>query len=192
MTSLHLPIASPCHEDWDAMDPSARGRFCHSCAKDVHDLAAMTEREARELLAATAGQRICVRYLADREGRIRFRPEAVRVGVAVAGLALAACTPHDNPTHANLRQQPAIEHVVPRVDPEPELRPKMGEAPMVEVEPPQPPQPPQPIMGGITAPPPPVVQHVKGEIAVPNEPCDGPPPARPASDDLPRWHEGMR
>ena len=23
-------------------------------------------------------------------------------------------------------------------------------------------------------------------------PCDGPPPARPASDDLPRWHEGMR
>jgi hypothetical protein len=184
MTSLHLPIASPCHEDWDAMDPSARGRFCHSCAKDVHDLAAMTEREARELLTATAGQRICVRYLADREGRIRFRPEAVRV--AVAGLALAACTPHDNPTHANLRQQPAIEHVAQRVDPQPELRPTMGEAPMVVAEPPT------PIMGGITAPPPPVVQHVKGEVAVPNEPCDGSPEPKPASDALPRWHEGMR
>lgn len=186
MTSLHLPIASPCHEDWDAMDPSARGRFCHSCAKDVHDLAAMTEREARELLAATAGQRICVRYLADRDGRIRFRPEAA-ARAAVAGLALAACTPHDNPTHANLRQQPAIEHVVPRVDPEPEVQPTMGEAPMVEVEPPR------PKMGRISAPPPPVVQHVKGEIAVPNEPCDGPPPAgKPTGDGLPRWHEGMR
>jgi hypothetical protein len=191
MTSLHLPIASPCHEDWDAMDPSARGRFCHSCAKDVHDLAVMTEREARDLLAANAGQRICVRYLADREGRIRFRPEAV-ARAAVAGLALAACTPHDNPTHANLRQQPAIEHVVPRVDLQPEVRPTMGEAPMVEVEPVRPAS---PIMGGISAPPPPVVQHVKGDIAVPNLPCDGPPPtAEPAgpSDDLPRWHEGMR
>lgn len=184
MPALHLPIASPCHEDWDAMDARERGRFCRSCAKDVHDLASMTESEARALLADHAGQRICVRYNADRAGRIHFRPEAARV--ALATLALAACTPHDNPGHAAPKLPPmeqAVQHVVAPV-PQPELVPTMGEAPIVEPE--------RVLMGDIAAPAPAKVQHVKGEIAVPNEPCD--PAAKPAGglDDLPRFHDGMR
>lgn len=184
MTAVRLPIANPCHEDWDAMDPRARGRFCQSCAKDVHDLAEMTETEAKSVLAAHAGQRICVRYNLDVDGSVRFRSEVLPL-VALAGLALAACAPHDRAPDPVHRNGAMIEHLAGRT--EVEERPVMGEAPMIE------PPPPVQKMGKIAAPSPPV-QQLKGDIAVPNEPCDPPPPARPAGalDDLPRFDERMR
>src|SRR5690349_181738 len=91
---IHLPIAEPCHEDWDAMEPRERGRFCASCKKDVHDLSAMTEDEARDFLRVRAGTRLCVNYRHDPAGRIQFRAAAV---AALAVSAIAACTPHDRP-----------------------------------------------------------------------------------------------
>lgn len=177
MTVLHLPIAKPCHEDWDAMDPEASGKFCNSCSKSVHDLTDLTEDEAKAVLAQHVGRRLCVRYNVDNAGTIRFRTAA---RVAVAGLALAACTPHDRPIEqraTTIETTPAptvgTTPVVPRVV-EPEVRPTMGEPPMIE--------PVEARMGDIAAPTPPPVQHVKGEIAVPNEPCDSdakPPAAGP-------------
>ncbi len=109
MRTTHLPIANPCHEDWDAMDPDARGRFCQVCVKPVHDLSGMSEPEARDVLAQAAGSRICVRYAHDTQGRIRFRePPAPRtcrspwrlpsLGAAAVAMAMAACTPHEHPS----------------------------------------------------------------------------------------------
>lgn len=181
MTDLHLPIAKPCHEDWDAMDPASNGRFCHSCSKSVHDLTDLTEDEAKVVLAQHAGGRVCVRYNVDNAGTIRFRAAA---RVAVAGLALAACTPHDR-----VEQRPTTIETMPTANPtptvptvvEPEVEAKMGEAPIVE------PSKVEPMMGDISAPTPPPVQHVKGEIAVPNEPCDG--DTKPAAG-TPTAHQG--
>src|SRR5687768_15832027 len=95
MRTIHLPVAEPCHERWDAMEPEARGRFCQVCTKSVHDVSSLTEDETRALLQANAGRSICVRYTHDAAGNIRHRRPAALAVVAVA--ALAACTPHDAP-----------------------------------------------------------------------------------------------
>lgn len=47
------------------MKPVPGGRFCDDCSKVVHDLSAMSEEEARALLASTPKERVCVRYVYD-------------------------------------------------------------------------------------------------------------------------------
>jgi hypothetical protein len=100
MRRLHLPIQDPCHEDWTAMESDGESRrFCLVCTKHVHDLSAMTEATARAVLADGRSEgRMCVRYLADEAGNIRFRPETVeapslwRMTLAAAGMAMALLT----------------------------------------------------------------------------------------------------
>ena len=48
MTQYHIP--EPCHEDWDAMTPEEKGRFCKVCEKSVVDLTAMPAEKAQGLL----------------------------------------------------------------------------------------------------------------------------------------------
>lgn len=155
---IHLPIAEPCHENWDAMEPRERGRFCASCKKDVHDLSAMTEDEAREFLRERAGTRLCVNYRHDTAGRIQFRAAAV---AALAVTALAACTPHERATPQPTTQttEPAPTAVVP---------------PSMPTEPPKPPEPEITMLGQAVAPPVEPMPMRKGDVAVPNEPCDPP------------------
>jgi hypothetical protein len=163
MRTLHLPIADPCHEDWDAMDANEQGRFCGKCTKQVHDLSTMTEPEAQSLLRARAGGRICVRYEHDDAGRIRFRPASL-ARTALAGVALAACTPHDHPStqvqstqSVDVVDAPAPVPIAPTVT--------MGDVAPEPVK----------IVKGEIGPEPPMEIHVrKGDIAVPNEPCDPP------------------
>jgi hypothetical protein len=79
-------------------DGDAR-RFCGVCVKQVHDLSALTETEARTVLAdESAKGRVCVRYKADAAGNIKFKPETVtaasvwRMTLAAAGMTLALLT----------------------------------------------------------------------------------------------------
>ncbi|MCB9742787.1 MAG: hypothetical protein H6741_11885 [Alphaproteobacteria bacterium] len=85
-----LPIPEPCHADWGAMQGDARKRFCQSCTKHVHDLSAMTEPEAKAVLQQPE---VCVRYTAEPDGAIRFKPSRRRrfasALAAAAGVALA-------------------------------------------------------------------------------------------------------
>jgi hypothetical protein len=97
MNRNDIPIASPCGEDWTTMRGTNTRRFCDSCKKHVHDLSAMTEAEAAELMATRATEGLCVRYLYDADGRIAFAPKVVPVSMlsrakrhAVAALAVAA------------------------------------------------------------------------------------------------------
>ena len=101
MRSSQLPIASPCHESWDAMHGDAERRFCGVCQKDVHNLSAMGHEDAAALLRARAGEPLCVRYTAEPDGALRFRDLVPRssltrkiVRAAFAATMLAACTPH--------------------------------------------------------------------------------------------------
>lgn len=60
-------VASPCHADWDAMTGDDRARFCPSCAKNVYNLSAMTEREAQTLIQEKDGH-LCIRYFQREDG----------------------------------------------------------------------------------------------------------------------------
>jgi hypothetical protein len=40
-----ISIPKPCHEDWNAMRPNEKGRFCDSCQKTVHDFSSMSDEE---------------------------------------------------------------------------------------------------------------------------------------------------
>ncbi|MBK7827089.1 hypothetical protein [Nannocystis sp.] len=100
MRSNQLPIDSPCHESWEAMDGDAERRFCGVCQKHVHNLSAMRHDDARALLAESAGANLCVRYSAETDGSLRFRDlvPAARltrglVRSAFAAVLLAACDP---------------------------------------------------------------------------------------------------
>jgi hypothetical protein len=108
-----LPIAQSCGEDWDAMRGNERRRRCEKCAHDVVNLSAMSEREARALIASQPkAATLCVRYRSGSDGRVRFRPERSAPllrrapSLAAAGLAsmlavsapaLADTTPPESP-----------------------------------------------------------------------------------------------
>ncbi len=106
MQEHDIEIPEPCRADWDSMRPEVRGRYCFECRKRVHDLSAMTQKQATRFLDAVADRDdVCVSFLTDGEGEIAFTPEPVvpisrlRRLLPAAGLALAAaaCTPTERP-----------------------------------------------------------------------------------------------
>jgi hypothetical protein len=88
------------------MDGDARVRFCRECNRNVYNLSAMTEREARRVVAEREG-RICVRFYQRSDGTVltsdcpvgakrSFFVSGARAALAVAGVAagvtaLSAC-----------------------------------------------------------------------------------------------------
>jgi hypothetical protein len=71
-----LRIETPCQADWTSMSLRDKSRFCADCKKVVWDLSRMTESEARALMAGPRTEGLCVRYLHDEMGTIRFLREA--------------------------------------------------------------------------------------------------------------------
>ncbi len=78
MHADELRITSPCTLDIEDIAARNRGqrRFCEHCTKDVLVISAMTESEAREALAAHAGQEVCLSYSIDEDGNVLHRDEA--------------------------------------------------------------------------------------------------------------------
>lgn len=108
MRKERLPIASPCTEDWDAMDGDERRRFCQKCDKEVVNLSELTGREVERLFKRQRGQELCVRYAFDDAGNLELRPSPtlplipaalllrgreVLLGTSLAASALAGCNP---------------------------------------------------------------------------------------------------
>lgn len=61
MKQLSLSIPKPCHENWAAMTPEDKGRFCGACQKTVIDFTAMSDRELAQFFKKPAGS-VCGRF----------------------------------------------------------------------------------------------------------------------------------
>ncbi|KIG14781.1 hypothetical protein DB30_06367 [Enhygromyxa salina] len=121
MSRFRLPIKDPCHENWDAMNREGDARrFCESCVKQVHDLSAMTEHQARSVLdVESAKGRVCVRYTADEAGNVNFLPEMApapsiwRMTLAAAGMTLALLTGCTDTEPDEIREDRCVYEVGP-------------------------------------------------------------------------------
>lgn len=61
MKKFTLTISKPCQENWAAMTPEEKGRFCTSCQKTVIDFTAMSDRQLAEHFRKTSGS-LCGRF----------------------------------------------------------------------------------------------------------------------------------
>jgi len=52
-------IPEPCHEDWNKMEPDAKGKFCNSCSKSVFDFSTKTDVEIKSILLEYKDQKVC-------------------------------------------------------------------------------------------------------------------------------------
>mgnify|MGYP006870797230 CR=1 FL=1 len=111
------------------MPAVAGGRACAACEHVVHDLSAMSEREAARFVTERRGQRVCMRYLARADGTIVYRPEPPRAGPAVMAAALAACAPWEPPPEIRDEVEVVEAPVAPPVT---VVVPAVAAAPVVE------------------------------------------------------------
>jgi len=88
--SLHLSIPQPCHEDWDKMTPTEKGRHCESCQKEVVDFSALSDQQILDLFAKNSSG-LCGRFQSTQLDRQLFlRPARVTTPWAKAGLLAAS------------------------------------------------------------------------------------------------------
>ncbi len=88
---MPLHIASPCGEDWDAMEVRGRGRHCAKCDHVVVDLSRMTRAKAEAFVRAREGRRVCARLFVDPvTGEAWFPPSEATPARGAGGLVLAA------------------------------------------------------------------------------------------------------
>lgn len=60
--TIKFSVPKPCHEDWNAMTPDQKGRFCAACSKTVVDFTNLDNTEVQEYLSENKGSRICGRF----------------------------------------------------------------------------------------------------------------------------------
>ena len=53
--NMQLHIPEPCHEDWNTMTPTAQGRHCQSCCKQVVDFTTMSDQQIISYLTKASG-----------------------------------------------------------------------------------------------------------------------------------------
>ncbi len=58
---MKIKIPEPCHENWNKMTPTDKGRFCSSCEKEVVDFTAMSKNEIQQYFINKTTEATCGR-----------------------------------------------------------------------------------------------------------------------------------
>ena len=59
---ISIRVPKPCSENWEAMTPAEKGRFCASCQKMVVDFSVMTDAQIVAVFEKQAGELTCGRF----------------------------------------------------------------------------------------------------------------------------------
>lgn len=65
---MKITIPNPCHENWDAMPPDEKGRFCSVCSKTVRDFTVSSDQEVIKAFSHPEDN-ICGRFNASQLNR---------------------------------------------------------------------------------------------------------------------------
>jgi hypothetical protein len=66
---VQLTVENPCHENWENMSPSEKGRFCGSCQKQVVDFTGMTDSQVAVFFKKPSTGSVCGRFMQDQLDR---------------------------------------------------------------------------------------------------------------------------
>jgi hypothetical protein len=83
---IQISIPAPCHENWDAMTPADKGRFCASCQKNVIDFTNSSDREIAE--SFRQNNNLCGRFREDQLERNLIIPKKKSTIWAAASAAV--------------------------------------------------------------------------------------------------------
>lgn len=90
---VSIRIGTPCHEDWDQMTPTDRGKFCGACQKNVTDFTSMTDNEILQFLNEHAGASLCGQLRGSQLNRAivntRLSGKNYRLNTMLAALMIA-------------------------------------------------------------------------------------------------------
>ena len=82
-----VEVSAPCSQNWNEMFGNDDVRFCHHCAKNVHNLSAITRKQAKRLVAQSKGN-LCIQYIRRPDGRIQtVEPKLYKIAGRVSRIA---------------------------------------------------------------------------------------------------------
>jgi hypothetical protein len=174
---MKIYIPEPCHENWSAMTPNEKGRFCGSCQKTVVDFTNFTTYDIQNYFAKHYGQKVCGRFNNEQLYTIQIQiprtvfsyiPASRKFALAlfiIFGTTLFSCT-DNNGNNATIGKIEVVDSLKRELDTTEEL-----------------------VIGKIDINQPPVVKHpvdfltTQGEVAYPEPVTMGVPAENPIIGD---------
>lgn len=72
---IQLDVSRPCHEDWNQMTDSEKGKFCNSCQKHVIDFTGMNDAQLIAFFRKPTNGSVCGRFMSDQLQRDIILPK---------------------------------------------------------------------------------------------------------------------
>lgn len=86
-----LSIPEPCHENWQSMNVSEKGKFCNACQKNVHDFTKASDKQIID--AFKIDKNLCGRFLDSQLQRDIFETkEKSQLWLATSSIVLSLLT----------------------------------------------------------------------------------------------------